>query len=75
MSTPRRPVIRLHQPPTDQRSQADRLVQKLRSCLESQRSMRTRWMTRLRRACHEIEKIERRITRIERLLARMEKSR
>lgn len=70
MSTPRRRLIRLHQPPTE----PDRQVQKLRSRLEAERDTLTRWMTRLKRAFHAVEKIQRRITRIERLLVRLEES-
>lgn len=70
MSSPRRRLIRLHQPPPDQ--PLDRQIQRLRSRLETQRLALHRWMARLKRAFHYVEKIQRRIHRIERQLARLE---
>ena len=74
MSTPRRRLIRLHQPPTDDHAQQERQIQKLRSRLEAERKALHRWMARLKRAFHAVEKIQRRINRIEHQLARLEKS-
>ncbi len=70
MSTPRRRLIRPHQPPTE----PDRQIQKLRSKVEAERNTLKRWMTRLKRAFHAVEKIQRRIIRIERQIARGEES-
>ena len=71
-STPRRRLIRPHQPPTNDRADQER-IQKLRSRLEAERTTLVRWMVRLKRAFHAVEKIQRRMNRIERQLARSEK--
>lgn len=75
MTTPRRRLVRPAQPPTNHRPQPDPQSQKLRSRLETERIALTRWMTRLKRAFHAVEKIQRRITRLEKQLARREEPR
>lgn len=74
MSTPRRRLIRPVQEPTTRRSQLVHQAQKLRSKLEGERAVFTRWMSRLKRAFHTVEKAQRRMHRLERQLARLEDS-
>ena len=68
MATPRRRIIR----PEVQHAQSDRLLQKRRSQLENDRHALTLWMRKLRRAFHQVEKLQQRITRLERQIARLE---
>ena len=70
--TPRRRLIRPHQPPTNDRADQER-IQKLRKRLELAHTTLARWMARLKRAFHAVEKIQRRMSRIEKQLARSEK--
>jgi hypothetical protein len=72
MTAPRRRIVRPEPPPAHSPPQRDRRIQKLRSRLEAERSTLARWMSRLKRAFHIVEKTQRRITRIERQLARQE---
>jgi len=72
MSTPRRRLIRPPQGPTTRRPPLDPQAQKLRSKLDKERAVFIRWMTRLKRAFHTVEKSQRRINHLERQLARME---
>jgi hypothetical protein len=74
MATPRRRLIRPASPLTNHRAQSERKAVKLRSRLEAERAVLARWMTRLRRAVHAVEKAQRTITRIERQLACSEES-
>jgi hypothetical protein len=71
MTTPRRQLIRPVLP-VDRHQDRDRQLHKLRSRLESERAAFSRWMTRLKRAFHSVEKIQRRLTRIERNLNELE---
>jgi len=69
MSIPRRRLIRSHAPtPSDLDRQ--RQHDKIRGRLERERQTLSRWMQRLRRAFHAVEKSQRRIARFERFLAR-----
>ena len=71
MSIPRRRLVRpaLAPEPDEQRHHQ---VQKLRARLEQERRILARWMTRLKRAFHAVEKIQQRISRIERQITRLE---
>jgi hypothetical protein len=71
MTTPRRRLIRpTASPPVH--PPLDRRLQRLRSRLEGERTALTRWMTRLRRAFHAVEKSQLRVSRIERQIARFQ---
>ena len=54
------------------RPQPDRRVQKLRTRLDAERAALSRWQTKLRRAFNSVEKLQRSIQRIERLLGYLE---
>jgi hypothetical protein len=71
MSTPRRNLVRPTVPPAA-RPSTDRLQHKLRTRLEVERAALARWMTRLRRAFHAVEKSQLRVSRIERQIARLQ---
>jgi hypothetical protein len=68
MIPPRRRLVRPTTPPPG-RPSAERLRQQLRTRLEAERAALTRWMSRLRRAFHAVEKGQRRLARLERRLA------
>ena len=73
MTTPRRRIVRLPaQPPLDPR-RAERL-RKLRERLAGDRAALARWMTRLRRAFHRVELLQRSVARAEREINKMEGS-
>ena len=69
MSTPRRRVLRPTQAtrPADARQQA--LQQKRHEQVARERASLDRWMARLKRAFHAVEKQQKRIARLERQLA------
>lgn len=70
MSTPRRRIVRPAPPrPTPD---CQRQIQKLRLRLEQERVALARWMPRLRRAFKAVEKIQFRITRLERQITKLE---
>src|SRR5262245_51889016 len=73
MSTPRRRLIRPASPSTSTPDHPRRL-QKLRTSLERERSTLARWMARLKRAFHAVEKAQLRIARLERKLTKMEET-
>ncbi len=66
MSTVRRRLIRPPRPQSHPDHQAHN--QKLHQKLEQDRLALGKWMSRLKRAFHAIEKIQRRVTRLERQL-------
>ena len=70
MSAPRRRIIR----PAPAATSPDRLlrVEKLRTGIARERETLARWMARLRRAFHAVEKSGRRIRRLEHQIARLE---
>ena len=70
MSTPRRRLVRPIPPPS--RPDCQRKVQKLRTRLEQDRAALARWMSRLKRAFHAVEKHQLRITRLERQITQLE---
>ena len=68
MTTPRRRLVRPVPVTPALRPDHQRRLQKLRSRLDGERSGLARWMSRLRRAFHAVEKHQQRITRLERQL-------
>jgi hypothetical protein len=72
MSTPRRRLVRpaVVVAPTSQQRQ--RRAQQLRGRLTQDRTSLGRWMSRLKRAFHSMEKLQVRIARIERQITRLE---
>ncbi len=70
MTTPRRRIVRPTPDPSAQERQ--RQAQKLRTRLDRERVILARWMSRLKRAFHAVEKAQLKVTRIERQLARLE---
>lgn len=71
MTTPRRRLLR----PVPERAPPDtsqaRLRHRRQTQLDQERGAFDRWMTRLRRAGNELARRQKRIVRLERLLARM----
>jgi hypothetical protein len=53
-------------------AQPDRRLAKLRARLEAERAALARWMTKLRRAFHAVERSQRRLASLERQMARLE---
>lgn len=70
MSAPRRRIVRPSPAITSVQSQ--QRLEKLRRRLFVERDCLRRWMTRLKRAFHAVERSQQRISRIERTLARTE---
>ena len=73
MTTPRRVVLRPPRPAADndrQRRQA--AIVRHRARLQKEQQALARWMTRLKRAFHAVEKQQRRVTTLERAIARLE---
>jgi truncated hemoglobin YjbI len=70
MTTPRRRLLRPAPPVDDTEIRRERRHQRQAARLEQERAGFDRWMTRLRRACREIAKRQKRIARLERVLAR-----
>ncbi len=71
MTAPRRRILRPLPKPVNDPRQTQRL-QAWRSKLESERKSFDRWLTRLKRAFHAVEKQQRRISRLERLITQAE---
>jgi hypothetical protein len=74
VTTPRRRLVRPPPIPSPSDPGRPRRLQRLRTSLEKERAALARWMTRLKRAFHVVERSLRNITRIERLIARLEDS-
>jgi len=72
MSTARRRLIRPLAPPATVEPQYHTQIEKLRDRLEQERAGLARWMSRLRRAFHAVEKHDRQIGRLERQITKME---
>jgi hypothetical protein len=72
MTTPRRRLLRIPlSAPVSGSSQQERLL-RLRQRLASERAALARWMTRLRRAFHAVEKRLQSIARVERQIRQSE---
>lgn len=74
MTTPRRRLIRSNSDPSSNNCQQNRdgRLQKVRSRLDRERHGLARWLTRLKRAFHAVEKSQRAISRLERQLGAQE---
>jgi hypothetical protein len=72
MSAPRRQLIRPLSAAPPVTPQQQRRLQKLRTRLEQERAVLARWMTKLRRAFHSVERGQARLTRMEKEIARLE---
>ena len=70
-TTPRRRVIRPPRPATDETKRQRKLAAR-RTRLQSEQQSLSRWMSRLRRAFHAVEKQKKTVARLEREIARME---
>jgi hypothetical protein len=68
MSTPRRRIIRPSIDATSDNHDRQRLLEKQHQRLDSERAALARWMVKLRRAFHSVEKLQRSVTRLERKL-------
>jgi hypothetical protein len=72
MSTPRRRLVRPSLPPAISGPNRQAQLQKVRTRMDQERGALTRWMSRLKRAFHAVEKIQQRINRLEKKLTRPE---
>jgi hypothetical protein len=70
MSHPRRRLLRPSRRPVDDGPRQTKLLAR-RSKLEGEQQCLTRWMSRLKRAFHAVEKQQQRVTRLEREIARL----
>lgn len=71
MTTPRRRIIRPPVQPISSPENQQR-IQKLRARLQRDRTDFGRWLSKLKRAFHVVEKTEQRINRLERQIAKLE---
>ena len=74
MTTPRRRVLRPVRPLSEPDPRQVRLIQKRRAQLDKDRDALARWMQRLKRSFHAVERHQRRIARLERQLAKLDLS-
>lgn len=74
MTTLRRRIVRPQSAPSLPNPRPAALLQKRRAQIEQARAGFARWLARLRRACHALDKQQRRLTRLERELARLTNS-
>ena len=74
MSIPRRRVLRPARPAAAVHPRQHVLIDKRRSRLDRERAALTKWMTRLKRAFHAVEKQQRRVANLERQLVRLQQS-
>jgi hypothetical protein len=72
MAEARRRLVRPPPAPPTPDAQRQRRLDQLRARLERERGMFTRWLTRLKRAFHVVEKQLRRMARIERQIHQQE---
>ena len=72
MTVPRRRVLRPRPAPVSIDPRRQQQMHKRREQLAKERSALDRWMARLRRAFHAVEKQQARITRLERVLAKLQ---
>ena len=66
MTTPSRRIIRPGPPAEIPRPLPDRRVLKLRTRLDKERAALARWMTKLKRAFHAVERNQQKVLRLER---------
>ncbi|HEX4591792.1 MAG TPA: hypothetical protein VH120_17780 [Gemmataceae bacterium] len=74
MATPRRRVVRPLAVAAAALHQRQRRVQALRARLARDRTALSRWMSRLRRSFHTVERLQVRVSRADREIARLEES-
>ena len=75
MATPRRVVLRPPRPTVDNdRQRRQDAILRHRARLHKEQQALARWMTRLKRAFHAVEKQQRRVTTLERAIARLEQA-
>jgi hypothetical protein len=72
MSTPRRRIVRTASPTDPAVQRRQRRVQKLRGWLVEDQAALARWMSRLRRAFHAVERLQQHVARLDRQLASLE---
>jgi hypothetical protein len=72
MAVPRRRLVRAAPLPDTPSPENHHQLLKLRTRLEQARKILTRWMTRLKRAFHAVEKSQLKLARIERHITRLE---
>jgi len=72
MSNPRRRLLRFPTNPPAPDPQRQHRLQQLRAKLAVERAALARWMTRLRRAFHAVEKVTARMARLERRVTQEE---
>jgi hypothetical protein len=73
MALPRRRLVR-PAPTASPEPQRQHQLQKLRLRLEGERRILARWLTRLKRAFHAVEKSQSRASRVERQITKLEGS-
>jgi hypothetical protein len=73
MSSPRRRLLRPPSPPSEN-GRRHQLLATRRTKLEAEQQSLARWMSRLKRAFHAVERLQLRVTRMEREIARLEQS-
>jgi hypothetical protein len=73
MSNPRRRIIRPAPAPAQIEPNRQRRLQKARSRLLQEKAGLARWMSRLRRAFHAVEKCQRTVARLEHQITGLEK--
>jgi len=71
MSQPRRRILRSSRPLVDDGPRQSKLLAR-RSRLEAEQRALGRWMSRLKRAFHAVEKQQQKVTRLERDIARLQ---
>ena len=71
MSLPRRRILRPPRPAVDDARRQEKLLDR-RTRLRTEQESLSRWMKRLRRAFHAVEKNQARVCRLEREIARLE---
>ena len=72
MSSPRRRIVRPGPRSDPTAQQRQRRTQTLRNRLVQDRTALGRWMTRLKRAFHAVEKLQQRVARLDRQIASLE---
>ena len=72
MSSPRRRIVRPAPQANPTAQQRQRRTQTLRNRMVQERTALGRWMSRLKRAFHAVEKLQQRVARLDRQLASLE---
>jgi hypothetical protein len=72
MSTPRRRVLRPPRAEADESLRQQKLL-KCRDRLQKERQVLARWVSKLRRAFHAMEKQQRKVARLEAVIAKLER--